>query len=371
MKTAQKYVLYLSIPVLLVVAFILYNSFYRKAEMGSPVKGGEKKQSEKQSEGNKQRGGSSRSLPVSVYIADYSSAEDELISPGYIVAKDRVEMVSELSGRVISINFSEGQFVRKGDILVKLNDDELQAQLTRAEFQYTLLAEKLERQKILLSKEAVSREEFDQVSTEFNVLKQDIEQLRIKIEKMKIRAPFNGVIGFRNISLGALLLPNSKVATIVDLVNLIVEFSIPEKYISNKLLGAIANFTIQGSSRTFSAKVYAIDPEINSKTKTIMLRARYDNSNGILRPGMYARVSLSSEKGALKIYLPNESIVPNVKGRSVWVLKDGKASMILVQTGVRTVDMMEVLSGIQKGDTIITTGLMQLREGISVTPTNI
>jgi len=371
MKIAQKYVLYISIPILLVVAVLLYNYFYSKAEIGTPVKGGENKQSEKPSEGKKQRGGSSRSLPVSVFIADYYQSDDELMSPGTLVAKDRVEMVSELSGRVISINFNEGQFVKKGDILVKLNDDELQSQLTRAEFQYTLLEEKLGRQKILLSKEAISREEFDQVSTEFNVLKQDIEQLRIKIEKMKIRAPFNGVIGFRNISLGALLVTNSKVATIVDLYNLILEFSIPEKYITNKLLGSTANFTIQGSSTIFSAKVYAIDPEIDTKTKNIMLRARYDNKNGVLRPGMYAKVSLNTEKGALKIYLPNEAIVPNVKGRSVWVLKDGKASMLLIETGIRTADMMEVLSGVEKGDTIITTGLMQLREGITVTPTNI
>jgi len=356
MKTAQKYILYISIPILLVAAILIYNSFSRKAEMGSS---------------DQQRGGGSKSLPVSVFIADYYQSDNALEGPGTLVAKDRVEVVSELSGRVISINFNEGQFVKKGDILVKLNDDELQAQLTRAEYQYTLLEEKLGRQKILLGKEAISREEYDQVSTEFNVLKQDIEQLKIKIEKMKIRAPFNGVIGFRNISLGALLLPNSKVATIVDLVNLILEFSIPEKYISNKLLGSTANFTIEGSSTAFSAIVYAIDPEIDATTKTIMLRAKYNNKNGALRPGMFARFSLRSEKGALKIYLPNEAIVPNVKGRSVWVLKGGKAGMVLVQTGIRTADMMEVLSGIQKGDTIITTGLMQLREGISVTPTNI
>ncbi len=193
MKPAQKYILYVSIPLIFIIAILIYNSLIRKREVLSSVDNARPNSSTTQS-----RGGGGRVLPVSVYIADYFQPGDGLVSPGTLVANERVEMVSELTGRVVSINFKEGQFVKKGDVLVKLNDDELQAQLTRAEFQYTLLEEKLQRQKILLSKEAVSREDYDQVSTEFNVLKQDIEQLKIKIAKMKIVAPFDGVIGFRN-----------------------------------------------------------------------------------------------------------------------------------------------------------------------------
>ncbi|MEN6618646.1 MAG: efflux RND transporter periplasmic adaptor subunit [Rikenellaceae bacterium] len=367
MKTAQKYLLYISIPLLLVVAFLIYNSFFRKTEIGSFPEEGIKAQNEN----NRERGGSTKSLPVSVYIADYFQSEDGLVRTGTLVAKERVEMASELSGRVVTINFKDGQLVKKGDILVRLNDDELQAQLRRAEYQYTLLEEKLGRQKILLSKEAVSREDYDQVSTEFNVLKQDIEQLKIKIEKMKISAPFDGVIGFRSISPGALLVQNSIVATIVDVANLILEFSIPEKYITNNLLGTKANFTLEGLSTTYSATVYAVDPEIDVKTRTVMLRARVNNNDGLLKPGRFVKVSLNNKAGALNIYLPNQAIVPNVKGRSVWIVKNGKAEMTEIKTGTRTADMMEVLSGVEKGDTIITTGLMQLREGLSVTPTNI
>ncbi len=365
MKAAHKYILYLSIPLLLIIAFIFYKSFIIKGE-GSHIKEGDAKK-----EKSGRRGGGSKSLPVSVFIAVFHHSEEGLMSPGTLVSNDKVEMASELSGRVISINFKEGQFVRKGSVLVKLNDDELQSQLTRAKYQYTLLEQKLERQKILLDKEAVSREEYDQVSTEFNLLKQDIEQLEIKIAKMKIKAPFDGVIGFRNISLGALLLPNSKVATIVDLANLVLEFSIPEKYISNQLLGSKVSFTVGGMSRIFSAVIYAIDPEIDLKTRSIMLRARYNNRDGALRPGMFAKVSMNANKKVDNIYLPNESIVSNVKGRSVWIVKNGNAEMKDVITGTRTVDMMEILSGVDKGDTIITSGLMQLREGMSVIPTNI
>ncbi len=171
--------------------------------------------------------------------------------------------------------------------------------------------------------------------------------------------------------MGALLVTNSKIAVIVDIANLILEFSIPEKYVTNKLIGANAFFTVEGMSKKFPATVYAMDPEVDIKTRSIMLRARYHNREGLLRPGMYAKVSLSTEKRDINIYLPNEAIVQDVKGRSVWFLKEGKAAMVQVQTGTRTTDKMEILSGVQKGDTIITTGLMQLREGMAVSPTNI
>ncbi|MCK9305157.1 MAG: efflux RND transporter periplasmic adaptor subunit [Bacteroidales bacterium] len=359
MKTSKKYILYIAIPLLFVLAFILYNSIFGKPDMASDNPAGNPAQG---------RGapGGGRALPVSVHVAGYMTADDGILVPGTLVANDRVELASELSGRVVEINFKEGQSVRKGDILVRLNDDELQAQLTRAEYQYKLLGQKLERQEILLKKEAVSREDYDQVSTEYNVLRQDIEQLKIKIEKMKIRAPFNGIIGFRYISNGAMLMPNSNVATIVDASNLIAEFSVPEKYVFNNLIGRDANFTVEGNSRKYSATVYAVDPEIDVKTRTILIRARFNNSRGELRPGMSARVSLSSQAEKKNIYIPNQAIVSGVKGHSVWLLKEGKARSQEVQSGTRSVDMMEILSGVEEGDTVIITGLMQLREGIAV-----
>ncbi len=359
MKTSRKYIIYAAIPILSVIAFLIYYSFYRKSEIPENLPDA------KPTSGKGMPGGG-RTLPVSVYIASYMTADDGLLVPGTLVAKEKVELASELSGRVIEINFKEGQSVKKGDILVRLNDDELQAQLTRAEFQYKLLAEKLKRQEILLSKEAVSREDYDQVSTEFNVLKQDIEQLKLKIEKMKIRAPFDGMIGFRYISPGAMLMPNSKVATIVDAVNLIVEFSIPEKYVFNNLIGRKVNFGVEGNSEKYTSTVYAVDPEIEVKTRTILIRARYTNLRGDLRPGMSTRVSLSSDTKKENIYIPNQAIVSGVKGHTVWLVKNGKAQSVQVESGSRSVDMMEILSGVEQGDSVIITGLMQLREGIAV-----
>ena len=360
MKQRQKYILYAAIPVVLAASVIGYNKLFNKPVIN------EESTSRPGGQGNK--GGGGRALPVSVYIAKYMTSDEGRLAIGTLTPNERVDVVSELSGMVTEINFREGELVRKGTVLVKLNDDELVSQLVKAEYQYKLIEQRLERQKILLERDAVSREDYDKVLTEFNVLKQDIEQLKIRIEKMKVRAPFDGVIGFRDVSLGAFLQPNTKISTLVDIASLKLEFAIPEKYINDVKSGSSVSFTVEGSGKTFSAKVYAVDPQVEVKTRTLMLRARYANSGLMLKPGMSAKVSFSTTEGANNIYVPNQAVVPDVKGRSVWVLRGGKAELVQVQSGTRTADMLEILGGIERGDTIITTGLMQLRTGIQVSP---
>lgn len=380
MKTFQKYFTYLIIVLVTVVAVYLYNSVTNKPKIneensekvgrdggnksGKDAAAGDKKDNKSQ----RGQGGGGRVLPVSFYIADYEKNNGGLLGLGSLVAKERVDLVSEVSGRVIDIRFKEGEFVRRGTVLVKLNDDELQTQLKRAQYQYSLLKEKLERQKILLNKDAVSREDFDQVQTEYNVLSQDIEQLKSKIDKCEVKAPFDGMLGFRNVSLGAYLVPNSKITTLVDIKNLVIEFSIPEKYATKKLIGSIAKFTVQGSTKEYSARVYAIDPELDVKTRSIMFRAAYTNSDGLLRPGMSAKVSLATGQSSSSIYVPNEALISDISGKLIWIIREGKAKSIIVKTGVRTIDKIEILDGINQGDSVITTGLMQVRPGSPVKP---
>ena len=121
----------------------------------------------------------------------------------------------------------------------------------------------------------------------------------------------------------------------------------------------------------FSAVIYAIDPQVDVNTRTIMIRARHKNNNNLLKPGMSAKVMLNTGSQDINVYVPNQAVVPDVNGRSVWKYKNGKAKFVPVQTGNRTADMLEILSGVEKGDTIIITGLMQLREGISVSASNL
>lgn len=366
MKRFLKLSLYIGIPLLIILAVWAFNAMSGKDKLNDKMLSSENSQGKKGN--NKANRG--KVLPVSVYIVDYQEGENGLMRLGTLVANEKVDLASELSGRVIEVNFKEGQFIKKGQVLVKLNDDELLTQLTRAEFQLRLLEQRLERQKILLEKDAVSREDYDKVLTEYNVLKQDIEELKIRIGKMKIRAPFDGVIGFREVSNGAFLQPGSKIGGMVDLARLKLEFSIPEKYVTSRLVGTMANFTVEGTNRTFSAKIYAMDPQIDVNTRTILLRALYNNNDGLLRPGMSARVTMQTASGEKYLFVPNQAVVPDAKGRFVWLMKNGKAIPVQVQTGNRTTERLEIRSGIVAGDTIITTGMMQLKEGMNVIAVN-
>ena len=192
-----------------------------------------------------------------------------------------------------------------------------------------------------------------------------------RIEKTEIRAPFEGVIGFREVSVGAFLQPNTKVTNLVDVRNLVLEFSIPEKYFSEKLIGSVAMFTVEGSIKEFKAPVYAVDPQVDEKTRTLSLRAKYLNASGQLKPGMSARVTLIAGKDGESLYVPNEAVISDVKGRYVWIMKSGEAKMSYLKTGKRTSDKVEVLEGVSAGDTIITTGIMQIRPGSTVVPVNL
>jgi membrane fusion protein (multidrug efflux system) len=308
----------------------------------------------------------SNAIPVGIYIAEPSYISNGIHAAGSLMPSEEVEITTEVAGKVTKIYFTEGAFVRKGELLIKINDEDLQAQLVRAEFQEKLLAEKLERQKILLTKEAISREAYDQLETDHNMIVADVRLLKVRIEKTELRAPFDGVIGFRYVSEGSYLQPGAKVARLVDKSSLIVEFSISERNIAMQFLNKNVVFRTEGFRQEFRAQVYAVEPILNARTRTISLRARYDNSKGLLLPGMSTGVTLITSESSNAIQVPTETVVPDISGVSVWTVRNGRAIVTPVETGNRTEQMIEVLSGLAIGDTIVTTGIMQLRPNIPV-----
>ena len=318
------------------------------------------------SAGGQSRGGGGRALPVSVYIADYDDISDGRTGVGSLLANEVVDLACQTSGKVALINFTEGQWVEKGTLLVKIDDLDLQAQLTRAEHQFALASERLRRQKILFERDAVSREAYDQALTDHNLIQADMELLKVRIDRTEIRAPFSGTIGFRTISLGAYLQAGAKVATLTDIATLKLEFSVPEKNVFQRLEGSTALFKVAGSEKEYRAKVYAIDPVLEGRTRTIGLRAMYDNRDGVLRPGMSAKVTINPERAMSSLLVPSEAIIIDVDGRSVWMVRNKRAVQTAVKTGTRTSDMVEILEGISRGDTVITSGLLQIRQGQQV-----
>jgi membrane fusion protein (multidrug efflux system) len=196
-----------------------------------------------------------------------------------------------------------------------------------------MLSEKLERQRVLLAKDAVSRESFDQLQTDYNVNLADINLLKVRIAETEVRAPFDGVIGFRYVSEGTYVQPSVKIAHLIDYSQMKLEFAIPEKYVSQPLMGKKIAFNAQGYNDEFIAYVYAIDYRVDETTRTIGLRARYDNSDKRLVPGMFADLTLITDETNNAIQVPSEAIVPEMNEKRIWLYRSGKASWCRLYPG--------------------------------------
>jgi len=369
MKKGTKVALWISIPLVLIVwvagprLSLWGDRDLKKGDGVSAAQVQEQGQSQGQNPGGQQ--GQSQ-LPVTGTIAKSSYLTNGIRSAGSLLANEEVDIVSKVSGKVTGVYFKEGSRIHKGDLLVKIYDEDLQAQLRRSEIQEKMLAEKLERQRVLLAKDAVSRESFDQLQTDYNVILADINLLKVRIAETEVRAPFDGIIGFRYVSEGSYVQPSVKIAHLTDLSVLKLEFAIAEKYVSADLAGKKISFQTEGYPDEFFATVYAVDYRIDETTRTIGLRARYNNRDGRLVPGMFVSLTLITDENQNALQIPTESIVPDMNEKKVWVSKEGKAKMVPVVTGTRTATMIEVLSGLAVGDTVLTTGLMQLRENMPV-----
>lgn len=356
MKHKRRIIVITAIVLLIGATITYYISTINRSEVGKTTK-------------EERRGPRDKKVAAMVYVASYNSLDEGIVTLGSMLANEEVDIASEIAGKIERISFEEGASVKKDAILVKINDDDLQAQLKRAIFQRDLLKEKLNRNKILLDKDAISRESFDQIETDFNMVEADIQLLKVKIDKTEIRSPFSGTIGFRHISPGDYLQPNSLVAKLVDASKLKLEFSIPEKYKNRPLKGSSIEFTTEGDNNTYNAKIYAIDPIIDQKTRTMTLRALFNNSAGRISPGMSARVMVGKKTGTT-IMIPTQAIVPDTDSRKVWIVEQGDAVSRSVVTGVRNEDMIEIKSGLSVGDSVVITGLMQIKEGAKLQITN-
>lgn len=308
-------------------------------------------------------GGGAQVVSVKGFVVSPQSLDGGMMVPGTIIANESVELRSETSGRVVSLNFSEGRSVGKGVLLVKINDQELQAQLKQATYRQQLLEAKERRQRQLLQKEAVSQAEYDVALSELNSATAEIELIRAQIARTEIRAPFAGRIGLRSVSDGSYISPSTPIATLYSIDPIKVEFSIPEKYAGLIEPGTEVSFTIQGSERQFRARVFATEPMIDPKTRTLLVRAQSPNAGGEVQPGVFAEVFLPVGSDAATLLIPAEAVIPEADGQKVFIAKDGKAVAKPIKAGVRTDAMVQVLDGLQPGDTVVTSGVLTVRAG--------
>lgn len=310
---------------------------------------------------------SKKALNVNGQIIKPHLITDQLFVSGKLMPNEEVDLSFEASGKIIDINFTEGSSVKKGQLLAKVNDSQLQAQLARLEAQMPLAEDRVFRQNALLQRDAVSKEAYEQVKTELATLHADIENVKASIAMTELRAPFDGVIGLRQVSTGAYASPTTVIAKLTKITPLKVEFAVPERYARQIRKGTNLTFKIEGKLEEFKAQVYATESSIDPETHTLTVRAIYPNHNGLLLPGRYADVSLKQEEISDAIAIPSEAIVPEMGKNKVFVYRSGKAYPVDVEIGIRTEAEIQIVKGLSAGDTILTSGTLQLRTGMPVT----
>jgi len=350
MKT--KYVVY-TILVILIAVFVAYRMNKNKAQKAGAGAG-------------RGPGGPASVLTVNGIVTKAENFSNSLAIAGTIEANEQVDIRSEVSGLVTDIQFNEGTNVSKGKVLVKINDLELQAQLSQALTRQKLAMETEYRAGKLLEKEAISKEEYDVALSELRALQSQTQLIRAQLAKTLIRAPFSGKIGLRTISAGEYITPSSSIARLVSTNPVKILFSIPEKYAGTIKLNTPISFTVAGSNTPYSGTVYAIEPGIDLSTRTLQLKAKASNNNGELLPGSFAKIDLPLSNVNDAILIPTESIIPVLQGKKVYISSNGKAKEILVETGTRTDKSVLILSGLTIGDTVLTSGIMSLKNDIPV-----
>jgi membrane fusion protein (multidrug efflux system) len=288
---------------------------------------------------------------------------------GTVLPDEQVDIKPEVAGRIIKINFEEGSRVRKGQLLIKLNNADLLAQLSKLESDKQTAADKLDRDKQLIAKEAISKEDYENDANNLAGINANIKNLQAQLAKMEIYAPFDGTIGLRLVSEGSYIspTPTMKIATLTRINPVKVDFFVPGQYAYKIQNGQDVHFKVQGAQDSaYTAKVYAVEPHIDVTSRSLEVRAIYPNKHNELYPGAFAQIDLPLDKTDEAILVPNNALVPNAKGAMVYLYKSGQAQPQQVSVGMRTESDIQLLDGVKPGDTVIVSGIIQMKPGVKV-----
>ncbi|HNS17824.1 MAG TPA: efflux RND transporter periplasmic adaptor subunit [Bacteroidales bacterium] len=311
-------------------------------------------------------GTSVRPVEVRAVIVQPRHLEQKITTTGSLLANEEVEVRPETSGRVIAIHFEEGSFISRGSLLVKIDDSELQAQLKKLQLEEKLAQDDLYRKQKLLEIKAVTEEEYQISQNQLGVVEAEIELVRSQIAKTSIYAPFSGYIGLRYVSTGGYASPSLVVARMQQTDPIKIEFTIPEKYINYIHKGSAVKFSVAGSENAFEGIIYALEPRIDLLTRSFTVRAKCPNPQNKLVPGAFAKVEIILQTVTDALVVPSEALIPDIRGEKVFLCREGKVRTQYVTTGIRTDYEVQVPEGLIPGDTVITTGILQLRNDMRV-----
>ncbi|HEX7260606.1 MAG TPA: efflux RND transporter periplasmic adaptor subunit, partial [Luteolibacter sp.] len=313
-----------------------------------------------------QNGPKATPLVAEVHIVKSTPFAQTISTVGTLRANESVTLVPELTRRLMKIHVEEGTDVAAGDLLFKLDDSDLVAELAETKARLNLAGTNKKRVDNLLPSKAISQQEFDISTAELHILEARQNTQAVGIIKTEIRAPFAGRVGIRQVSEGALVSPATPLITLQDVSRIKVDFPLPERYSAEVKNGQKFTFTVAGNGQVFDGAVTVLEPAIDAATRSLLVRGLCAAPKGLL-PGGFAEVTLTLDGLTNGFLVPSQAIVPSPRGQGVYVIEDGKAKLITVEIGTRTDEQIQVLRGLNEGDVVATTNLLRIRPGLQVT----
>lgn len=309
---------------------------------------------------------SNKAVSVDINIVKEIKLDQSLSASGNFVAKESVRLASEISGKIQFINFKQGTVVNKGQLLVKLNDEELKAELKKLELEEKIASDKEDRKKKLLEIKGISLNEYEEALYELEMVRANKTILQTKIAKTEIRAPFTGLLGLQSISPGTMVNPGTELISLVQMDPIYIDFYLPEDMTGHISNDVEINFISGNSNSRHTAKLVAIENTIDQQTRSIKIRTIADNGKGLFKPGAFAKIQVTPGKDRTGLLVPNTCLIPVLKGYRVYLIKEGKVVEREVKTGIKNELNTVITDGINVGDSLIVSGMMNLKPGAVV-----
>ena len=305
-------------------------------------------------------------LPVTIIRAESAPLRETVSAVGTLRANESVLIVSELSRRLTRVHAEEGARVQRGDLLFKLYDADLVAELAEIEARRRLAIANEQRSRELLKGRTASQQDYDRERAALDQVEAERAVKQALLAKTEIRAPFAGRIGIRRVSEGAWITPDTPLTTLQDLSHVKVDFSLPERYAESVRPGQVFTFSVTGLSNVFTGRVTVVEPVIDSASRSVQVRGLSQQPDERLLPGGFAAVSLELDDVRDGFLIPTEALVPSARGHGVYLVRGQVAELVPVDIGLRTPDRVQVLRGLSAGDQVIVTNLIRLRPGLTV-----
>jgi membrane fusion protein (multidrug efflux system) len=306
-------------------------------------------------------------IPVEVGTIELATVAEEVEALGTLAADESIIIASEIAGRVVALGFREGERVSKDQDLVKLDTAILDAELKQAQADLSLARDTYDRNRSLVQRGAGTQVALEQATAQLASQEARVQLVQSKLAQATIKAPFTGVVGLRSVGVGDYISVGKPLVALTNIDPIKVDFRVPEIFLTRLKVGQPVQLKVDAvPDRPFTGQIFAIDPVVDVNGRAVKLRAKVPNADLVLKPGLFARITIVVDKRDDALLVPETAVVPDGLGKTVFIIENGKAKRVPVELGKRLTGKVEVVKGLKPGMQIVTAGQMRLREGSTV-----